>query len=88
MARSEEDTTVGVVLSNDVGRGGGGQNRVLADDELFHAVGGTNLEDGLNGLRGEVSAIASDDERRTVGADRIKDGLDKVLGVVLRGECA
>lgn len=87
MACRKEDATVGLVLSDDVGRGGGGQDRVLADDELFHAVGGTDLQYRLDGLWGEVTTVTADDEGRAVCIDRIEDGLGKVLGVVLQGEC-
>lgn len=84
VTRREENTTVCFVLSDHVGRRGGRQDRVLADDELFDAVGGTDLEDGLDGLWGEVATVAADDERCTLCVDRIEDGLDKVFSVVLQ----
>ena len=84
MTRREEDTTVGLVLSDDVGGGGGGQDRVLADDKLCHAVGGSDLEDGLDGFWGKEAAVAADDEGGALCGDGIKDGLDKVFGVVLQ----
>ena len=86
MTCREEDTAVGVVLSDHVGCGRGRQDRVLADNEFLHPVGGTDLQDGLDGLGGEITTVAPDDERRTLGVDGIKNGLDKVLGVVLQGE--
>ena len=84
VTRREEDTTVGLVLSDHVGGGGGGQDRVLADDELFHAVGGSDLENGLDGLGGKVTSVATYNEGCTLRVDGIEDGLDKVFGVVLQ----
>ena len=84
VARREENPTVGLVLSDHVGRGGGGQDRVLADDKLCDAVGGPDLEDGLDSLWGKVTTVASDDERGALCVDRIEDGLDEIFGVVLQ----
>lgn len=84
MARREEDATVCFVLSDHVGRGRGGQDRVLADDKLFDAIGGTDLENGLDGLWGEVTTVTADNKCCTLCADGIEDGLDEVFGVMLQ----
>ena len=86
VARRQEDPAVSLVFADHIGRGGGGQDRVLADDELFDAIGRPDLEDGLDGLGRKVATVASDDEGCATGVDGIKDGLDKVFGVVLQGE--
>ena len=84
MAGSEKDTAVRLVLADDVGGGGGGEDSVLANDELRDAVRRTNLQNGLDGLGGEVTAIATNDKCLALGVDRVEDGLNEVLGVVLR----
>lgn len=86
VARREEDTAIGLVPSDHVGRGGGGQDRVFANDEFLHAVGGTDLEDGLDGLWGKVTTVATDNECCALCVDGIENGLDEVFGVVLQ-EC-
>lgn len=85
MARSEQDPTRRFVFTNNVGCGWGGEDRVLADDELGDAVGCCDAEDDLYGWDGEVAAVAADDECSAFCAcwDRIEDGLHKVFGVVL-----
>lgn len=84
MARSKQDTTVRLVFANDIGCCGGGENRILSNDEFLHPVSRPDLQDSLNGLWREVTTIASDDERRTVSLDGIEYSLNKVLSVMLR----
>ena len=83
MAGGQEDTTIRFVLADDVRRGGGGEDTVLANDELGDTVGRTDLEDRLDSLWREIPAIATDDESLSGGVDGVEDGLDEVLGVML-----
>lgn len=86
MASGQQDTASRLVLANDVGSSWGGEDGVLADDELGDAVGGGDAKDDLDGWNGEVTAVTTDDEGSTLGSwgrDRIEDSLDKVFGVVL-----
>lgn len=62
MASSEEDATRGLAEADDVTGGGGGEDAVLADEELLDAMGGANLCDELDHLGVPVAAIAADDE--------------------------
>ena len=87
MGCSEKDTSVCLVLADDVGGGGGGEDSVLANDELRDAVRRTNLQNGLDGLGGEVATVSADDDGLPLCIDRVKDGLDKVLCVVLAIVC-
>ena len=79
----KEDTTIGLVLANNVRCSGGGEDRVLANDELSDTIGRTDLEDGLNGLGREETTVATDDKCLSLDIDRVKDGLDEVLRVML-----
>lgn len=79
----QEDTTVGLVLPDDVGGSGGGEDGVLSNDELFHSIGRADLENRLDSLRGEVSTVSTDDDRLVLSVDGVEDSLDKVLCVVL-----
>lgn len=47
-----------------MGGGGSGENAVLADEELLHAISGTDLGNVLDDFGVPVAAIASDDEKR------------------------
>ena len=82
---SQEDTTVGLVLPDDIRRGGGRENSVSADDKLGHIVRGGDLDDDLDGLRREITTITTNHERESLWLDRIENGLHKVLRVVLTG---
>lgn len=48
-------------------------------------VAGSNTDDHLDSILGEVAAIASDNQGGTLGTggDGVEGGLDEVLGVVL-----
>lgn len=83
MTCSEENSASRFVLPDDIGRRWCGQDGVLADDELSNAIGRADLQNGLNSLRGEVSAITADDECRILDIDGVEDSLDEVFRVVL-----
>jgi hypothetical protein len=81
----EEDATRGLARANDVRHGGGGEDAVLADNEMFDPVAGGELDDRLDALGRVEPAITTDDERGALsswGGDTRQDRLNKVLGVV------
>jgi hypothetical protein len=67
-----------------VAGGRGGHDAVLADQELFDAVRGTDLCNDLSDLGVVVAAITANDERGALGTfgDGVEDGGNEVLGVV------
>jgi hypothetical protein len=79
----KKDTTIGLVLPDDVGRGGSRKDPVGADDKLGHTVRGGDLDDSLDGLWREITAITTNDEREPFWLNGIEDGLYEVLRVVL-----
>ena len=81
--RRKKDTTIGLVLPDDVRRGGSRKDPVSADDKLGHAVRGSDLDDNLDGLWREITTIATNNEREALWLDGIEDGLYEVLRVVL-----
>ena len=83
MRGGQEDTTIGLVLPDDVRRGGGRENPVGADDKLGHIVRGGDPDDDLNGLRGEITTIATNHQCESFWLDGIENGLHEVLRVVL-----
>ena len=83
VAGSEQDAAVRLVFANDIGCRRRRKNRILSNDELLHTVCRPDLQDSLNGLRGEITTITSDDERRTLGLDGVEYSLNKILGVML-----
>ena len=85
MRGSEEDTTIGLVLPDDIRRGGSGENTVGADDKLGHIVRGSDLDNELDGLWREITTIATNHERKPFWLDGVESGLHEVLGVVLSG---
>lgn len=68
-----------------MGARGRGENSVLPDNELLHAVCRADLEDGLHGILHEVAAVAANYERVRHPVERIEDRLNEILGVVLFG---
>lgn len=83
MTGGEEDTSVGFVLSDDVGCGRCGQDSVLSDDKFRDTVCSTYLQDDLYGFGVEVPPIATDDDGCAFRVDGIEDGLYKVFGIML-----
>lgn len=81
----QEDTTVGLVGSDDVRGSRGREDRVVADDELGDTVTGGEADDGLASLAREESAVTTNDERLAGGTsgNGVESSLDEVLGVVL-----
>ena len=71
MRGSQEDTTIGLVLPDDIRRGGGRKNSVGADDKLRDLVCGGDLDDDLDGLWREITTIATNHERGSLWLDRI-----------------
>ena len=63
MASSQEDTSSGFSLADDMTRSRGAENAVLSDQELLDAVSCPNLGDQLNDLGVVVSSIPTDDEK-------------------------
>lgn len=84
MAGGEQDTTSGLADADEVAGGGSGHDAVLADEELLHAVRGTDLCNDLSDLRVVVAAITANNEGSTLSTfgDRGEDGGNEVLGVV------
>lgn len=68
MASSQEDTTRGLPLSNDVTRSRCTQNPILSDQELLDTVCRSNLGNQLYHLGIVISPISSDDEKATLDA--------------------
>jgi len=63
---SEEDTTIGFVLADDVAGSRSRENTIPSDDKVSHTISSTDLEDGLNSWLGEVTTITTNDNRRTL----------------------
>ena len=83
VACGQEDTTICLILANDVGGCRGRENTVSANNKLLDPVGGGNLENLLDGRLGIVSPITAYDNCGTLGRGGIEYGLDKVLSVML-----
>ena len=83
MTGGQEDTTVGLVLPDNVGSSGGGQDSILSNNELGYTVCRSDLQDRLYGFWGEVASISTDHQSCAFGLDSVEDRLDEVLGVVL-----
>lgn len=83
VACGQEDTTIGLILANDVGGCRGRENTVSANNKLLDPVGGGNLEDLLDSRLGVVPPITAYDNSGTLGRGGIEYGLDEVLSVML-----
>lgn len=84
VAGGEKDTAIRLVLADDVGSSGSREDGVLADDELGDTVRRADLQDGLDGLRGEEATVSANNDGLSVKVDGIEDSLDEVLGIVLK----
>lgn len=84
VAGGEEDTTGGLPDADQVAGSGGGHDAILADEELLHAVGRSDLCNDLGDLGVVETAITTDDEGSALSAlgDGLEDGSNEVLGVV------
>lgn len=85
MTSSQKNTTGGLPLANQVAGSRGTEDPVLANNQLLHSIGGTDLGDLLDGVRVVVTTVATDDEESVLGAfgDGEESAGDEGLGVVL-----
>lgn len=65
MTGSQEDTTSCLPHTNEVASSRGAHNTMLSNQELLHAIGGTDLCDLGDDLGVVVTAIATNDEEGT-----------------------
>ena len=65
------------------GGSGGGEDTVLANDELRDAVSRTDLQDGLHSLGAVVTTITTNDKGLALEVNGVKDSLNEVLRVML-----
>lgn len=82
---SQQNTTGSLANADQVARSGGGENAILAHQELLDTVGGTDLGDLGDDLRVVVTAITANDEEGildTLG-DGEEDAGNEGLGVVV-----
>lgn len=80
----QEDTTGGLALADEVAGSRGGEDAILADQQLLDTISGTDFGNLLNDLGVVVAAIATDDEESALSTlgDREDDASDEGLGVV------
>src|SRR5690554_1974460 len=85
VAGSEENSTGGLSLPDDVAGCRCAENAIAAHEDLLHAVRGSNLGDQLDDLGVVVTAVTANDEEGIFGAfgNGLEEGGDEVLGVVL-----
>lgn len=62
MAGSQENASGSLAQADNMASSRGGQNAILADEELLDTVGSTNLSNQLNDLGVPVTAITTNDE--------------------------
>lgn len=84
MAGSQEDTTGCLPHANEVASSRSAHNAILSNQQLLHAIGGTDLCDLGDDLGVVVTAIATNDEERTLNTlgDRQKDTSNEGFRVV------
>jgi len=81
----EQDTASGLPDPDNMTGSGCAEDTVLANQQLLHAVGSTDLCDLLGDLGVPVTSVSSNDEEGTLRAlrNRLEDANDEGLGVVL-----
>jgi hypothetical protein len=84
VAGGEQDTASGLADADEVAGSRSGHDAILADEELLHAICGTDLCNDLGDLGVVVAAITTDDEGGALSTfgDGVEDGGNEVLGVV------
>jgi hypothetical protein len=83
VARGQENTTISFILADDIRSCRGREDTVSANDQLLDLIGGSNLENLLDGGLRIVPTIATYDNGGPLRRGSIEDSLDKVLSVVL-----
>ena len=83
MACSQEDSSVGLVLSDHIRCSGSGEDAILPNDQFCDTISSRDFENRLDSRLIEVSTITSNNESLAFGGRRIEDGLYKVLRVML-----
>ena len=80
----QEDTTGGLALADEVAGSGGGEDAILADQQLLDTISGTDFGNLLDDLGVVVAAIATDDEESALSAlgDGEDDASNEGFGVV------
>lgn len=61
MTCRQQNTTIGLLASDQSRDSWGGEDRVFAEDNVFDSITGGKLENDLNGFGGKVSSISTDD---------------------------
>jgi len=75
-----DEAAIGPVQPDEVARRRGGEQRILPDDHLRRAVGGTHTQDHLRHLRREIAPVAAEHEGLALGTtDRVDGRLHEVL---------
>jgi hypothetical protein len=80
----QQDTTIGLLASDQSRNGGSREDRVLTENNVLDTVTGSELEDDLNSLGREVSSITTDNESLALWSTWHggQGSLNEVLGVI------
>ena len=68
MARSEQNPSSGLSLSNHMAGGRGTQDRILPDQQLLHSISGSDPSNELDNLRVVIPSITTNDKGSTLNA--------------------
>jgi hypothetical protein len=84
MARGQQDAAGGLPFANHMAGSRRAQPPLLADEQLLHAIGGTDLRDGLDDLGVVVAAITTNDQARSLRTlrDGQEDACDEGFQVI------